>query len=137
MLAAHMRFHHFGLALASEQDTLPFLESMGYVVGTLVYDPLQNVNLRMCTHTSEPDIEIVLPGEGDGPLTKILGQSEAMIYHSCYEVDDLDTTLDAFDAADVRVFPISPPTPAVLFGGRKVSFYRIAGFGVTELLEPA
>jgi hypothetical protein len=32
---------------------------------------------------------------------------------------------------------LSPPQPAVLFGGRKVSFYSVAGFGVIEILELA
>jgi hypothetical protein len=33
------------------------------------------------------------------------------------------------------VVPVSPPTPALLFGGREVSFYTISGIGLIELLR--
>ena len=69
-----LEFHHLGLAVKSEAeaDAVEYLEAMDYAVGEKIYDNEQNVNLRMCHHASEPDIEIVLPGDGKGPLDPIL-----------------------------------------------------------------
>ena len=89
----------------------------------------------MCEHSEQPNVELVLPGEGEGPLTPILRHFDEMIYHICYEINDLDTVFDQFDTLNIRAVPISPPKPAILFGGRKVSFYKLPGFGVIELLE--
>ena len=46
-------------------------------------------------------------------------------------IDRVEAVLDAGH----RVFPVSEPTPAVLFGGRRVWFLRVHGFGLIELLE--
>ncbi len=129
-------FHHIGLALKKEQDAVLFLTGLGYEIGEKIYDPKQNVNLHLCTHDSAPFIELVLPGEGDGPLTPILNKHDQLFYHSCYETNDLDQSLAAMEEAGLRVIPVSPPTPAILFGGRKVSFYTVTGFGLIEILEP-
>lgn len=131
----NLKFHHMGLAVKKEESAITFLKQVGYGIGDKVYDPVQNVNLRLCTSKSNPMIEIIMAGEGDGPLTPILNRYNELIYHTCYEVDDLDLCLDAFESVGIRVHPVSPRKPAVLFNGRNVSFYQVVGFGLIELLE--
>lgn len=131
-----LTFHHFGLALKRERSALNFLRSLGYSAGKLIYDPEQNVNLRLCKHKLMPAVEIVLPGEdGESPLTPILKQHSEIIYHTCYETENLSKTLSFFEENNVRCMCVSKPKPAILFGGRYVSFYQIIGFGLIELLE--
>jgi len=77
----------------------------------------------------------VTAGEEEGPLTPILKRYSELVYHTCYETKDLEASLKAIKEAGLRVIPVSPPTPAILFGGRKVSFYTIMGFGLIEILE--
>ena len=45
---ADLRFHHMGLAVRSEETANRFLTEMDYRCGPIVYDPEQNVHLRMC-----------------------------------------------------------------------------------------
>ena len=131
-----LTFHHYGLALRKDKDAIGFLKPLGYLIGDLVFDPLQNVNLRLCTHASMPAVEIVMPdAQGDSPITPILQRQSEMIYHICYETRDLAKTLQELDAAGLRCLCVSEPKPAILFGGRRVSFYQIVGFGLIELLE--
>lgn len=137
MKAFGLTFHHLGLALSSATKARVFLTELGYSFGAEVYDPEQNVNLQMCNATEFPDIEIITPGEGDGPLTPILKRYDELLYHTCYEVDDLAQSLAAMEQAKLRVLPVAEPKPAILFGGRRVSFYKVMGFGLIELLEPA
>jgi hypothetical protein len=131
-----LKFHHFGLALKSDADALLFLEALEYTISDLVYDPHQNVNLRLCEHPSQPDIEIVLPGDGPGPLTPILRRYEGLIYHTCYESADPAAYLQALDELGIDYAEVAPPKPAILLGGRLVSFYQIKGFGLIELIWP-
>lgn len=133
---SNIRFHHFGLALQDDEDALPFLEGLGYAISEKIYDPEQNVNLRMCEHAEHPAIEMVLPGEGDGPLTPILRRYNELVYHLCYESDEPQQFLDDLDKANIDYAEISPPKPAILFGGKQVSFYRVRGFGVMEMIWP-
>jgi hypothetical protein len=83
-----------------------------------------------------PAIEIIYPTEKPGPLASILKSNVSMIYHICYESRSRERSLRSLEAAGNRIVMISPPQPAVLFGGRRVSFYVVAGFGVIEILEP-
>jgi methylmalonyl-CoA/ethylmalonyl-CoA epimerase len=137
MQAFLLRFHHFGLASRRPEQTLRFLRGLGHEVAVQVYDPLQNVNLWLCTHLSMPTVELVGPAEGQGPLDAILAASNESIYHLCYETENLDVSLAAMKAGGFRVMCVSAPKPAILFNNRRVSFYRVKDFGLIELLEPA
>ena len=130
-----LTFHHHGLALHDDRDALVFLASLGYRAGALVHDPVQDVRLRLCTHASMPTVEIVMPGDAPGPLAGILKRHDQLLYHTCYEISSREAVLDGWRAADLRVFEVLPPTPAILFAGRKVSFHTIMGFGLVELLD--
>lgn len=134
-MIAGLAFHHHGLALRRDRDALGFLETLGYALGPQLHDPVQDVRLRLCMHPSLPTVEIVMPGNAPGPLEPILARGDATLYHTCYEVDDRQTVLEKFDDAGARIIDVLPPTPAILFGGRCVSFHTILGFGLIELLD--
>jgi len=87
-------------------------------------------------HESHPAVEIIWPGNEGGPIDKLVQRNSAgIIYHVCYETENLDAILATFSEANLRVVCISPPTPAPLFGGRPVSFYNVVGIGLIEILQ--
>jgi len=132
-----LSFHHLGLAVTHVDRAVNFLAGLGYYIGESVRDDLQNVNLIFCTHKSMPAVEIIWPTETDGPVSGILKFSNELIYHSCYESPDLESTLAAIRKEHNSIACLSPPAPAPLFSGRKVSFYHVRGFGLIEILESA
>jgi methylmalonyl-CoA/ethylmalonyl-CoA epimerase len=127
-------FHHLGLAVADDSAAVRFLRWQGYEIGPCVEDPEQGVRLRLCTAAPEPAVEIIMPGDGDGPLTPLLKRNREMVYHVCYEVAEPESFLEELRRRKLRVISVTEPKPAVLFGGRQVSFHRIVGFGLIELL---
>ena len=135
---AGFRFHHYGLAATDPVVAAAFAAKLGYVCGPAIFDPLQVVNLRWCEHAVSPPLEIVSPASPDGPLKRILAEQPSSFYHLCYEIaGETAAALDALRADGTRVATVVAPVPAVLFGGRKVSFHMVRGFGLLELLEPA
>ncbi|MDB4627218.1 VOC family protein [bacterium] len=136
MLRGNPVFHHFGLAVRDPEAALHQLSAFGYTGHPPVYDELQKVHLILCRSEVMPDVEIIYAGDESGPLDSILKHGETQIYHTCYEVDDLEETLAGWEDRKVKFRCVAPPKPAVLFGGRKVSFYYLPGFGLVELLEP-
>lgn len=130
-----LTFHHFGLAVRDSAAALEVLAGMNYECGEQIYDPLQNVNLIWCRHDEMPAIELVSPADSPGPLDGILSDRPELIYHLCFSASDLSAAVDAIKKSGIRVLPVSPPKPAVLFGGRKVGFYMIKGFGLIEVVE--
>jgi len=130
-----LKFHHLGLAVKQVENAVRMLKGLGYKIGPIVKDDLQNVNLALCTQPEAPTIEIISGTETPGPLAAILNLHTSLIYHICYKSQNVEKSLTAMrnDQNTVRV--ISPPQPAVLFGGRLVSFYQVRGFGMIEILE--
>ncbi len=127
-------FHHLGLAVRSTERISRFLRAQGYDIGDLIHDPLQNVHLAMCRSDSAPDIELITPAEGPSPIDAVLKRVDTGIYHLCYEVEGREAVEAVFAEHGLKAMPVSPPKPAVLFGGRHVAFYNIIGVGVTEFL---
>lgn len=132
-----LSFHHLGLAAKDADAATAYLTGLGYRVGPQVYDPLQNVNLAMFNHDAMPDVELICPAEGAGPLDELLStHKDGLIYHMCYTSTDLDASLEAMESdGELRLYEMSPPKPAVLFGGKPVSFYVIGGVGLIEIID--
>src|ERR1700722_7334167 len=116
----HLAFHHFGLAVHRPEEARVFVSTLGYRLGEPVFDPAQKVHLQLCAHDTHPAVEIIWPGETKGPGDRP-GECppDGIIYHVCDQTNDLPAALAQFANAKLRVTCISPPTPAVLFGGRK------------------
>ena len=132
-----LTFHHLGLAVKDVDAAIAFLTGLGYLAGARVFDPLQNVNLAMFTHDAMPDVELISPADGAGPLDELLAtHKNGLVYHMCYTSADLDKTLEALEAdGNLRLYEVSLPKPAVLFGGRPVSFYVVCGVGLIEIID--
>ena len=137
MNAFGLRFHHLGLAVRRPRDAVRFLGGLGYKVAEPLFDPEQNVNLIMGRHQGAmPDVEIIYPAADKSPIDGFLAERrDGIVYHLCYVTADLVATLAALAESGVRAVCKAPPTPAVLFGGRKVSFYDIVGMGLVEIIE--
>jgi Glyoxalase/Bleomycin resistance protein/Dioxygenase superfamily len=133
--SADLAFHHLGLAVASPDEAFRFLASLGYTAGASAFDPLQRVNLSMRHHPTMPDVEVIWPSSGPSPIDKLIKKTGSMIYHICYACSNASAAIDALTASGIEIVTVSPPTPAVLFGGREVSFHHVSGFGLIEILQ--
>lgn len=132
---ADLAFHHFGLAVGAPQEAFDYLRALGYRDGNQVFDALQRVNLAMRHHPAMPDVEVIWPGAEPSPIDKLVKRMGTLVYHLCYECADPAAVVAALEAAGIETMQVSPPTPAVLFGGREVSFHTVSGFGLIELLR--
>jgi methylmalonyl-CoA/ethylmalonyl-CoA epimerase len=135
MINYGLTFHHLGLAVKRPDKAVYFLRGLGYEVGDVVSDEVQNVNLIMCNSADMPDVEIIFTTESDGPLSNILSVRDELMYHMCFESADVERSVNAIKEGKNRIFCISTPKPAVIFAGNMVSFYMVSGFGLIEILE--
>lgn len=136
MTLAGFRFHHFGLAASQPDRAERLLQGLGYTCGSALHDPLQAVWLRWCSHPTAPAVEIVSPTEEAGPLARVLAGQASSFYHLCWETDLCsEDAVKVLKAGGSRVVTVRAPLPAILFGGRRVSFHSVQGFGLVEILE--
>ncbi|MEI6268140.1 MAG: VOC family protein [Methylococcaceae bacterium] len=127
-------FHHLGLAVRRPSQALSFIRGMGYQHTEAIFDAEQNVNLILCTHGQMPTIEIIYPSLSRGPLESILKDHSEMFYHLCYTSNNMNNSIQKIKSEN-RVIMVSDIKPAILFEGRGVSFYKVAGFGLIEIIE--
>lgn len=130
-----LTFHHLGLAVTHKDKALNFVTGLGYQTTQEVYDHFQNVNLIMCISDTMPDIEIIYKAKTIGPLNTILKNHAELIYHICYQTNDIQSSVHAIKQSKNRLITISSIKPAILFNNNYVGFYMLGGFGLIELLE--
>ena len=135
-MLASFRFHHFGLATRNMAQSAAFLTAGGYRIGEWVFDPEQSVTLAFAEHPSMPSVELIAAKDGvPSPVDNLLKSAAAAVYHLGYGCVSLETAVEELKTGGFRAMRVSPPKPAILFGGARVAFYFIREFGLVELIE--
>lgn len=125
-------FHHIGYATRAFEDRVIFLESIGYKVeGPPFEDPSLGVIGCFLTGAG-PRIEL-LSNLGDSKvLNPWLEQGDRM-YHFGYKVSDFEHSIVALK--ELGAVSVVPPTRAVAFGHKKVSFLIFRNKFLYEVIE--
>lgn len=129
-----IRFHHIAVAVKSFDKSIVYYKNLGYECSDIVIDEIQNVELVYCKSKTFPNIELVKPINENSPVYHILQKNETLIYHQCYQTNDLEKALEYLQSNN-KLFCISKPKSAILFNNKNVSFYQIPNVGLIEILE--
>jgi methylmalonyl-CoA/ethylmalonyl-CoA epimerase len=131
------KLRHVGVAVPSLGPTTETLSTLfGYrVVSGPFDDPIQKVSVNFLT-TSDKDaaeIELIAPLSEDSPITSMLAKSGGGAYHLCFETSNIDQAL--VHAKNNGCMIVSPPVPAVAFGGRRIAWIYTRSRQLFELVE--
>lgn len=126
------KMHHVGVAVQDlRQASDGFCQLFGATVESEVYhDVNQGVKL-MFLNMGGLRYELLEPAANPSPLDGVLRRGIS-VYHVGYEVSGLDGRLA--ELASRGAILVSPPKPAVAFGGRRVAFVMWHGLMV-ELID--
>ena len=123
LLTGKCTLHHLGVVVASISAAAEeFASSMSATWdGKIVHDPLQQVRVAFFqpSDARNPVFELVEPAAETSPVTNFLTKRVGL-HHICYEIDDLDSGLQAARATGLLI--MSTPKPAVAFGGRRIAW---------------
>lgn len=124
------RVHHYGVAAESVEEMVGWLERHATVKWSSapVWDELQQAWLSL-VEVPGGTLEIVA-----GPIVRGVLEKGRMGYHVCFEVENVDAALASLTSGGGR--QVTRPSPAILFGGRRVCFVHTR-LGLVELLERA
>jgi len=133
------KLRHVGVAVPSLGPTTETLATLfGYrVVSGPFDDPIQKVSVNFLT-TSDNDaaeIELIAPLSEDSPITSMLVKSGGGAYHLCFETSNIEEAL--VHAKNNGCMIVSPPVPAVAFGGRRIAWIYTRSRQLFELVEAA
>mgnify|MGYP006074581307 FL=1 len=128
-----MIFHHIGIAVNNIENAQKSYEKLGYKMTLTIIDPIQNVKLCFLDKSDSPIIELVCPIDDKSPVVSILKNNNAMPYHTCYEVFDID--LEIKKLKKNGYIQVSKTSPAIAFENRLVCFLYNKNIGLIELLN--
>jgi methylmalonyl-CoA/ethylmalonyl-CoA epimerase len=130
-----MRLHHIGIITEDiERSILSHRTLFGLEpITEIVEDPIQQVSVVLL---SPPEggvpIELIAPLADGSPISNLLKKG-VRLYQLCYSVRDIDETLNEVRSKNAII--ISKPSPAMIFGGRRVAFVYMPDGYIVEFLE--
>lgn len=129
---AGLRLHHLGVVVDDvDAAAAAYVQAFGAIdEGTTFEDPLQLARIRFL-RLGDSRVELLAPLRDDSHLKRLAGRGIGL-YHACYEVGDVAGELERMRGGGAMI--VSPPKPAVAFGGRPVAFVICRGL-LIELLQ--
>ena len=127
------KFHHIGVAVKNIDATASLYEQGGYHRSTVVFDPIQNVNICWLTKEGMPTIELLAPVDEKSPVNTTLEKMGVSPYHCCYVVEGIEEVVS--ELKKQKYIMVSKPAEAVAFCGSKVCFLYNKNVGLIELVE--
>ncbi len=132
-----MKAHHLGMAVADIKRSAASLRGLGWKWnGIIIEDSSRNVNIAFLTrYDNEEVVELVSPANEKSPISHTLNMMKnvATPYHICYEVEDIDKTINILKGR--KYILTEKPKQAVAFNTRRVAFMLSRDSGLIELLE--
>ncbi len=133
----HFKLLHVGVAVPALDPAADTLQSIfGYRITSGPFDdPIQKVTVNFLTQSPDDNVEIELiaPLTEDSPIRAMLNKGTGGAYHLCFETNDLEKALA--HAKDNGCIIVSPPNPAVAFGGRRIAWFYTKNRQLFELVE--
>ena len=136
LLSGNAVLHHLGFVVQSISAIAEgFAESISaHWDNQIIHDPIQRVRVAFFSPIDgrNPVFELVEPACNVSPVSNFLKKGGGL-HHVCYEVDDLESGLR--DARGAGLAVVTPPRPAVAFGGRSIAWVCSQNRLLMELLE--
>ena len=133
------RLSHVGVAVPKLEPAAKMLRSLfGYeVISGPFDDPIQKVTVNFLKQslTDAAEIELIAPLTEDSPVRSMLSKGNGAAYHLCFETSDLEGALA--HAKSLGCILVSPPAPAVAYGGRRIAWFYTPTRQLFELVETA
>lgn len=129
--------HHLGVAVADIKKSIMGFRGLGWIWdGEIIDDSSRGVRLAFLNrYDSDEVLELVSPVNEKSPVSHTLNtmRNVPTPYHICYEVSDIEKTVEILKGR--RYTLTDKPKPAVAFNDRRVAFMLSRDAGLIELLE--
>lgn len=131
-----MLIDHLGVAVADIEKALEtYADLFGYKLLRGPYDdPTQQARVAFIGSGQEGDVvlELIAPLGDDSHVARTLAKGVSA-YHVCYEVEDIEKTLEEFRGKGSII--VSNPVPAVAYDGRRIAWVLTPTRQLTEFVE--
>ena len=128
-----MKVHHIGYLVKNIEKTRVKFLGLGYEIERPVkFDAIRDVNIEFLVNDSYR-VELIQPLSENSPMYPLLKRYKNSPYHICYEVYDLEKTVEELSGSGYTV--IQEPEVAPCIDDKKVVFLTNISMGIIELVE--
>jgi methylmalonyl-CoA/ethylmalonyl-CoA epimerase len=128
-----MKIHHVGYLAKNISKTEKKFFDLGYEVERPTsYDDIRQINIEFLVN-GEYRVELIQPMSEQSPMYPLLKRFKNAPYHFCYEVENLDATIEMLSGNGYTV--IQEPEKAPCIDGKRVAFLNNISMGIIELVE--
>lgn len=118
--------NHIAVVVPELDEAMKFwVEALGLTLGGTEEVPNEGVNVAFLP-IGGSNIELLRPTAPDTGVARFLEKRGPGLHHLCFEVDDIDATLDRLRALEI---PLINEQPQVGHGGRRYAFVHPKGTG--------
>ena len=130
-----MRLHHVAYVTRNvDEKAAQFAALLGFrIAGASVIDTAQGVRIQFMQTGASGLLELLEPYGEKSPVQRHLDKGGGL-YHLCFEVDDLDGTLQRLRTTGEAVV-ICEPVPAPAIENRRVAFVVTLDRDLIEFVE--
>lgn len=130
-----MRLHHVAYVTHNvDQKATQLSALLGFrLAGPSVVDPVQGVRIQFMDMGNGELLELLQPHGEKSPVQRHLDKGGGL-YHLCFEVADLEGTLQRLRGTGDAVV-VRDPVPAPAIDHRRVAFVMTADHDLIEFLE--
>ncbi len=129
------RIHHIGVAVKDiAAAAAKYVRFHQYRTATeIIHDATQQAYVQFLRLEGDAAyLELVQPDGPDSNLSRAVAKGGGL-NHICYSTDDIEAACSTL--AGGGMFVITPPVPAVAFGGRRIAWLIGNNVVLTELVE--
>ncbi len=128
------KISHIAVVVPELDEAMGFwVEALGLPLAHVEHVADQGVDVAFLP-AGESDIELLEPVDPESGVARYLEKRGPGMHHICFEVDDIQGTLERLKAANV---PLINEEPTIGTGGKKIAFIHPKGTGgvLVELYE--
>jgi len=126
-------FHHLGIATKNIEKCANIYSKLGYSVSEIKTESSQNVRICFLSMERSPLLELVEPLIKDSPISRIVQQSGTTPYHTCYEVEDIQKSVDELEELNFR--PLFEPIRSEVMENGLICYLFSVEIGLIELYQ--
>ena len=128
-----MKIHHVGYLTKNIHASEKAFLDLGYHIETpAMFDSFRKINI-VSMKNEDYRVELIEPIGPESPIYSLLKKYKNTPYHFCYEVTDLEKTVEAL--TEKGYLMTQAPLEAPCIQNRKVAFLVGENVGIVELIE--
>ena len=130
-----MKLHHIGYVTDNlEKKSKSLCSLLGLECkNDIVIDRKQDVRILFLDTGGDAQLELIEPLSPDSPVQRHLKKGGGL-YHLCFEVEDLETTLETLQK-NRQAMVVKQPLEAPAIDGKRVAFVVTADGDLVEFVE--